>query len=103
MPNLTKAQAAQLMRDGGTRLKIPKHSSWLLFLLGFAFLVWASLDQIMQRRDAMTSVSVFIGLLAFAAAYCVQNTERRLAAIEKYLRMSQEDHGFQEPSKRQPS
>jgi hypothetical protein len=54
-------------------------------LFGFVFLGWVSFDGIMQRRDAMTSVSVFMGLLAFAAAYSVQNIEKRLASIEKYL------------------
>lgn len=71
--------------------KTLRHSSWLLFLFGFIFIGWSGLDSVMHRRDAMTSVSMFLGLLALAAAYCVQNIERRLDSMEKQLRVSQGD------------
>ena len=70
--------------------------SWLLFLFGFIFIGWSSFDAIMHRRDAMTSVSMFLGLLSLAVAYCVQNIERRLDSIEKQLRVSQGDRGVEE-------
>ena len=78
------------------KMKIPKRSSWLLFLFGFFFLGWSLLDEVRHMRDTMTFVSIFIGLLAFAAGYCVQNVERRLTSIEEQLRVSQGDRGVQE-------
>jgi hypothetical protein len=83
----------------GTDRRAPRRSSWLLFLFGFVFLGWSGLDAIRHVRDVMTSVSVFLGLLAFAAAYCVQNLERRVASIEKHLHQSPEDRDFQETPK----
>jgi len=75
----------------GMQRKLPRHSSWLLFLFGFTFIGWSGFDAIMHRRDTMTSVSMFLGLLSLAVAYCVQNIERRLDSIDKELRVSQDD------------
>lgn len=84
----------------GSQVKIPRRSSWLLFLFGFIFLGWSFLDEMRHIRDIMTFVSVFIGLLAFAAGYCIQNIERRLALLEKHLYAFREDPGLQETTKR---
>jgi hypothetical protein len=61
----------------------PKHS-WLVSLFGFVFMGLAAFDLFIWRRaDAMESTLVFLGLLAFAVAYCLQNIEKRLAFIEQ--------------------
>jgi hypothetical protein len=59
----------------------PKHSSRLVSFFGFLFMGLAAFDLFMWHRiDAMESTFVFLGLLAFAVAYCLRNIESRLGA-----------------------
>lgn len=66
----------------------------MLFFYGFLFIGLSGFDAVRHTPDALTSVSVFLGVLAFAAAYSAQNIERRLASIEKHLHVSSEGGDF---------
>jgi hypothetical protein len=63
-------------------------SAKLVWFFGFLFLGVATFDLIMHRLDLMTSTFLFLGLLAFAVASCLQNIEKRLASIEQSLHAS---------------
>ncbi len=64
-------------------------SSKLVWFFGFLFFGTATFDVIMHRLDVMTNTFLFLGLLAFAVAYCLQNIEKRITSIEQSLRVSQ--------------
>ena len=66
-----------------------KTSSLLVWLFGFMFFGLATFEVAMHRLDMMTYALLFLGLLAFAVAYCLQNIEKRLTSIEQSLRTSQ--------------
>lgn len=50
------------------------------------FLGLSTFDVIVHRLDVMTYTFLFLGLLAFAVAYCLQNIEKRLTSIEQSLK-----------------
>ena len=66
-------------------MTIPGGSSKLVCLFGFLFLGMSTFDVIMHRLDVMTYTFLFLGLLAFAVACCLQNIEKRITSIEQSL------------------
>jgi hypothetical protein len=48
----------------------------------------ATFDVIMHRLDVMTSTFLFLGVFAFAVAYCLQNIEKRITSLEQSLQVS---------------
>ncbi len=64
----------------------PKTSYRLVWFFGFMFLGLSTFDVIVHRLDVMTYTFLFLGLLAFAVAYCLQNIEKRLTSIEQSLK-----------------
>ena len=66
-------------------MTIPSGSLKLVWFFGFLFFGVATFDVIMHRLDMMTSTFLFIGLLAFAVANCLQNIEKRIASLEQSL------------------
>ncbi len=71
-------------------MTIPGGSSKLVWFFGFLFFGMATFDVIIHRLDVMTYAFLFLGLLAFAVAYCLQSIEKRIASIEQSLRVSKE-------------
>ena len=72
----------------GTCVTIPGSSSKLVRFFGFLFFGMATFDVVMHRLDLMTSTYLFLGLLAFAVAFCLQNIERRITSLERSLQVS---------------
>ncbi len=69
-------------------MTIPGGPLKLVWFFGFLFFGLAIFDVIMRRLDVMTYTFLFLGLLAFAVAYCLQNIEKRITSIEHSLRVS---------------
>ena len=69
-------------------MTIPGGSSKLVWFFGFLFFGIATFDVIMHRLDGMTYTFLFLGLLAFAVASCLQNIEKRITSIEQSLQAS---------------
>ena len=67
---------------------MPGGSSRLVWFFGFLFFGMATFDVITRRLDVMTYSFLFLGLLAFAVAYCLQNIEKRVTSIEQSLQAS---------------
>jgi len=65
-------------------MTIPGGSSKLVWFVGFLFFGIATFDVVMHRLDVMTYTLLFLGLLAFAVACCLQNIENRIASIEQF-------------------
>ncbi len=59
----------------------------LVWFFGFLFFGMATYDVIVHRLDVMTYVFLFLGLLAFAVASCLQGIEKRITSIEQSLRV----------------
>lgn len=60
----------------------------LVWFFGFLFFGMATYDVIIHRLDVMTYTFLFLGLLAFAVAYCLQSIEKRITSIEQSLQVS---------------
>ncbi len=69
-------------------MTIPGGSSKLVWFFGFLFLGMSTFDVIVHRLDVMTYAFLFLGLLAFAVASCLQNIEKRITSIEQSLQES---------------
>jgi len=69
-------------------MTIPGGSSKLLWFYGFLFFGLATFDVVMHRLDVMTNTFLFLGLLAFAVAYCLQSIEKRITSIEQSSQVS---------------
>lgn len=69
-------------------MTIPGGSSKLVWFLGFLFFGMGTFDVIIHRLDVMTYTFLFLGLLAFAVACCLQNIEKRISSIEQSLQVS---------------
>lgn len=69
-------------------MTIPGSPLKLVWFFGFLFFGMATFDVIMHRLDVMTYTFLFLGLLAFAVASCLQNIEKRIASIEQSLEVS---------------
>ena len=63
----------------------PGGSSKIVWFLGFLLFGMATFDVIMHKRDVMTYTFLFIGLLAFAVAYCLQKIDKRITSLEQTL------------------
>ena len=72
-------------------MPIPSGSSKLVWFFGFLFFGMAIFDVIIHRLDVMTYTFLFLGLLAFAIAYCLQSIEKRITSIEQSLQVSKKD------------
>ena len=72
----------------GTCVTKPSGSSKLVWFFGFLFFGMATFDVIMHRLDVMTSTFLFLGVLAFAVAYCLQTIEKRITSLEQSLQVS---------------
>lgn len=69
-------------------MTIPGGSSKLVWFFGFLFIGMDAFDVIMHRLDVMTSTFLFLGLLAFAVACCLQNIENHITSLEQSLQVS---------------
>jgi hypothetical protein len=66
-------------------------SSKLVWFFGFLFFGVATFDVVMHRLDVMTYTFLFLGLLAFTVAYCLQTIEKRITSLEESLQGSKKD------------
>lgn len=73
------------------RMMVPGGSSKLVWFFGFLFLGLAGFDSVRHIHDTMTSLFLFLGLLAFVVACCLQNIEIRMAAVEQSLQAAKKD------------
>jgi hypothetical protein len=74
-----------MQQSHSRRMMVPGGSSKMVWFFGFLFLGLAGFSIVRHIFDAMTYSYLFLGLLAFVVACCLQNIEIRIAAIELYL------------------
>lgn len=67
-------------------MTILKNSSRLVFVFGFLFLGLAAFDSVRHIHDPITYTYVFLAVLAFVIASCLQSIEKRLSAMEQSFR-----------------